>query len=173
MKLTRSLEQLKERVSKLNTEKPNISVAEIAQSLEITEGEATLALPSEFIFSTSGTYTQSILEMLPEWGMLTTIVHSCGSIFEAKAPFPKGKVAHGYYNLMGGKNGELHGHLKIDAITDVIFVSKPFRGMESYFIGFYDNTGQCAFKIYLGRDKKRALYPEQIERFKAIQKEYI
>lgn len=40
-----------------------------------------------------------------------------------KAPFPKGKDARGYYNLMG-RDGELHGHLKLDNVAGIALVSK-------------------------------------------------
>ncbi len=90
-----------------------------------------------------------------------------GSIFEVKAPFPKGKLARGYYNLMG-KEGELHGHLRLDLVEHIALVSKPFMGQESYFIGFFAAQGECVFKVYLGRDKQRNLYPEQIEKFQQL-----
>lgn len=171
MELTSPLKVLQEKVFELNQQDANLAVSDIAQRLDISEGEATLALPSELVTVFDGKHTELILQALPSWGKVTTIVHSAGSIFEAKAPFAKGKKAHGYYNLMGGKEGQLHGHLKIDLITDIAFVSKPFMGMESYFIGFYNKVGSCVFKVYLGRDRKRVLFPEQIAAFKAIQQE--
>ncbi len=171
MQLTQALSDTQAQVAELSKQEPKISLADIAQRLNVSEGEATLALPEHYLFATQGSHAQWILEQLPEWGKLTTIIHSGGSIFEIKAPFPTGKPAHGYYNLMGGNNGELHGHLKLGRVTDIAFVSKPFHGMESYFIGFYEESGNCIFKVYLGRDKKRQLFPQQIERFHELQKE--
>lgn len=171
MNLTYPLEEMKKKVLELDEQEPNLSVAEIASRLELSEGEATLALPNQYAVSIDASYTQRILETLPTWGKVTTIVHSHGSIFEVKAPFPKGKVAHGYYNLMGRKDGELNGHLKIDLVTNVVFVSKPFKGMESHFIGFYDQSGNCIFKVYLGRDKKRQIITGQIELFHCLKQD--
>jgi hypothetical protein len=119
----------------------------------------------------AGEHAQVILEQLPEWGSVTTIVHSFGSIFETKANFPKGKQAHGYYNLMG-KEGELHGHLRLDLMEHIALVSKSFRGLESHYIGFFDAQGNCVFKVYLGRDKKRQLFPNQVEAFTQLKKEF-
>jgi putative heme iron utilization protein len=42
-------------------------------------------------------------------------------------------------------------------------------GSESHYFGFFDEAGNNVFKIYLGRDKKRVLIPEQVESFKALQ----
>ena len=67
-----------------------------------------------------------------------------------------------------GKEGELHGHLRLEHVSDIALVSKPFMGQESYFIGFFAVTGECVFKVYLGRDKQRNLFPEQIEKFKLL-----
>ncbi|MGX9417827.1 heme utilization cystosolic carrier protein HutX [Vibrio sp. RC27] len=158
-------------MEKLVEEQPALSVAEIAIKLGMSEGGVTLALPQEYVTRIHSEYCQLILETLADWGPVTTIIHSAGSIFEVKAPFPKGKLGHGYYNLVGGNNGELHGHLKIDLVSYIAFVSKPFRGVESHFIGFYDIHGQCVFKVYLGRDKKRQLIPEQVELFQTLKQE--
>ncbi len=139
----------------------------IAEQLQVTEGEVVLSLPSTLVVPLAGHLAQAIVEALPSWGAVTTIVHSMGSIFEVKAPFPKGKLARGYYNLMG-KDGELHGHLRLDLVEHIALVSKPFMGQESYFIGFFAANGECVFKVYLGRDKQRNLYPQQIEKFQQL-----
>lgn len=153
-------------ITNLMVKDDGIPVSSMAEELDLTEGEVTFALPSEQVTKIAGNYTEHILSLLPNWGNVTTIVHSYGSIFEFKNPFPKGKVAHGYYNIMG-KEG-LHGHLKIDLVEHIAFVSKPFRTMESHYIGFYTSTGHCIFKVYLGRDKSRQLFPKQIASFNAL-----
>lgn len=165
---TRSFEETAKLVENFVAGDSNQALSEMAKVLEMTEGEVTLALPETMVTRVTGENAESILTLLPDWGKVTTIIHSFGSIFEAKAPFPKGKNARGYYNLMGGIEGELHGHLKLDLISDIAFVSKPFMGMESYYIGFYDSSGGCVFKVYLGRDKKRQLLPEQVARFNEL-----
>ncbi|PKF50392.1 heme utilization cystosolic carrier protein HutX [Enterovibrio nigricans] len=163
-------EETKQRVAEFLAQDEHTPVSSMAEAMKLTEGEITLALPSSMVARTEGTLAQNILEAMPAWGKVTTIVHSGGSVFEFKANFPKGKVLHGYYNLMG-REGQLHGHLRLDLVSDIVFVSKPFRGTESHYIGFYDSTGHCVFKIYLGRDKKRQLFPEQIELFNAMKQE--
>lgn len=164
-------EEIQNKVGLYLASDPHTPVSQMSTSLGLTEGEVTFALPEQMVKHVSGEHAQRILETLPSWGQLTTIIHSCASVFEVKAPFPKGKVLHGYYNLMG-REGELHGHLRIDLITDIAFVSKPFRGSESHYIGFFDVSGDCMFKVYLGRDKKRQLFPEQINLFEQMKQEF-
>lgn len=165
-------QQTLEKLQVLMSEDPNVPISEMAKQLDLTEGEITFVLPEEMMVPVPAKHAQRILEDLPAWGKLTTIVIACGSIFEYKAPFPKGKVAYGYYNLMG-REGQLHGHLQLDNVAHIAIVSKPFRGQESHYIGFYDAQGECIFKVYLGRDKKRRLFPEQIERLQALKKEFL
>lgn len=160
-------EELKLKVAALLADNPKLHAVSISEQLAVTEGEVVMSYPDEMVCLLPGHLAKTIIESLPEWGPVTTIVHSMGSIFEVKAAFPKGKEARGYYNLMG-KEGELHGHLRLDHVSDVALVSKPFMGQESYFIGFFAVTGECVFKVYLGRDKQRNLFPEQIEKFKLL-----
>ncbi|MCE2573316.1 heme utilization cystosolic carrier protein HutX [Motilimonas eburnea] len=156
-----------EQVASLLQQQPGLHPAGMAEQLNISEGEVVLALPSEMVTAIKGEAAEAILQTLSEWGPVTTIVHNQGSIFEVKARFPKGKTAHGYYNLMG-RDGELHGHLKLTEVAYIALVSKPFNGKESHFIGFFSASGQGIFKVYLGRDNKRQLIPEQVEKFQHL-----
>ena len=168
---TCSEEEVKNQVSKALAMNDSIPVSEMSQQLGFSEGAITFALPPIMLAKVEGKHAQTIMESLPEWGSVTTIVHSCGSIFETKAAFPKGKLAHGYYNLMG-RDGQLHGHLRLENIDFIAFVSKPFRGKESHYIGFFTKDGDCVFKVYLGRDKQREIFPEQIQFFNKMKQEF-
>lgn len=162
-----SHDELKMKVAQILQQDEKLHAGAIAEQLQVTEGDVVLSLPSELVFPLAGNMAQTIVEALPSWGPVTTIVHSMGSIFEVKAPFPKGKFARGYYNLMG-KEGELHGHLRLDLVEHIALVSKPFMGQESHFIGFFAEQGECVFKVYLGRDKQRNLFSDQIEKFQQL-----
>ncbi|WP_255310642.1 heme utilization cystosolic carrier protein HutX [Aliivibrio sp. 1S128] len=150
---------------------PSLLPSDIAKKLNLSEFDVVKSLPETMVTLIDGVKAQEILEGLVGFGDVTTIVRLFGSIFEVKAPFPKGKIAHGYYNLMG-RNGELHGHLNLELMHDIALVSKPFRGSESHYFGFFDQDGHSIFKIYLGRDKKRQLLPEQVSAFNVLKQEY-
>lgn len=162
--------ELKQQVAQLMEQEPTLLPVEMAEKLNVSEFQIVASLPEEMVTLVAGEQAQMILEKLVGFGPVTTIVHSFGSIFEVKAPFPKGKVARGYYNLMG-KEGELHGHLKLENIKNVALVSKPFRGRESHYFGFFCPEGNNMFKVYLGRDDKRQLLALQVETFKRWQRE--
>ncbi|HCE1575532.1 TPA: heme utilization cystosolic carrier protein HutX [Vibrio parahaemolyticus] len=164
------MESIKQQVEALLEQGPQLLPAAMAERLGVTEFDVVAALPQEMIAIAPGEQAQTILESLVGFGPVTTIIHSFGSIFEVKAPFPKGKVARGYYNLMG-REGELHGHLKLDNVKNIALVSKPFMGRESHYFGFFSECGSNIFKVYLGRDEKRELIAEQVTAFRAMQAE--
>ena len=143
----------------------------IATELAVSEWEVVRHLPAELMTLVPSDQAEALLADLASWGQVTTIVESDGSIFEVKAPFPKGKTARGYYNLMG-RDGEMHGHLKLDNVVGIALVSKLFMGKEGHSFQFFGHSGRCIFKIYLGRDEQRQLLPDQVERFKALRHQY-
>ena len=165
------MESLSQRVAELLEQEPTLLPAAMAQQLKVSEFDVVAALPKEMTTIVDGTQAQEILESLVGFGPVTTIIHSFGSIFEVKAPFPKGKLARGYYNLMGNE-GELHGHLNLDSIKHVALVSKPFMGRESHYFGFFCQAGNNVFKVYLGRNDRRELIAEQVVTFKQWQQKF-
>ena len=163
------MSSLKQQVAELLAQDPNLITLEIADKLKTPEGNILVALPEEFVRVFSAERAEEILQAVSNWGVFTTIIEKEGSIFEIKDRFPSGIIGRGYYNLnMKNNEGAIHGHLKLDNIAQIAFVSLPFRGKESYNIAFIAHSGQTIFKIYLGRDEKRQLFPEQVELFKSF-----
>nr|WP_086938055.1 heme utilization cystosolic carrier protein HutX [Thaumasiovibrio occultus] len=171
MYTTCTFDEAKQKVAALLAEQPGLTVTDLAEKADLTEAEACLALPEELVHVTDGKHAEAICTQLTTWGPVTTIVNSFGSIFEVKAPFPKGKTNHGYYNLLSREG--LNGHLRLDLITHIGFVSKMFHGMETHHIAFFNGEGNCVFRVYLGRDKARNLLPEQVELYQAMKKEFV
>ncbi|EKO3564732.1 heme utilization cystosolic carrier protein HutX [Vibrio metschnikovii] len=166
------MEQLSHQVAQLLNDEPALLPAQIAERLGVSEFAVVSAFPSEMVTLLSGDDAQMVLTEIADWGTnVTTIVQSFGSIFEIKAPLPKGKTARGYYNLLG-QPGQLHGHLKLELIDHVALVSKPFMGRESHYFGFFTQQGDSIFKIYLGRDDKRELIAQQVDRFQTMQQQF-
>ncbi|PJG85058.1 heme utilization cystosolic carrier protein HutX [Conservatibacter flavescens] len=158
---------LSQQVADYLAQNPNAITLEIAAEFNRPEGEILLALPTEFVRVFPAERAEEILKEISGWGVFTTILEKEGSIFEIKDRFPSGVIGRGYYNLnMKHQEGALHGHLKLDNIAQIAFISLPFRGKESYNIAFIAHNGHTIFKVYLGRDENHKLFPEQIEKFK-------
>lgn len=161
---------LTQQITDYLAEHPQAITLEMAEHFNLPEGKILTALPEQFVRVFEANRAEDILTQIAQWGTFTTIIEKCGSIFEIKDRFPEGIVGRGYYNLnMKGEQGALHGHLKLDQIAQIAFVSLPFRGKESYNIAFIAQDGETIFKVYLGRDEQRQLFPEQVEKFKAFQ----
>lgn len=161
---------LTQQITDYLAEHPQAITLEMAEHFNQPEGKILTALPAQFVRVFEASRAEEIFTQIAQWGTFTTIIEKCGSIFEIKDRFPEGVVGRGYYNLnMKGDQGTLHGHLKLDNIAQIAFVSLPFRGKESYNIAFIAHSGETIFKVYLGRDEQRQLFPEQVEKFKAFQ----
>lgn len=162
MQLTES-----EVITQYLADNPSVMPSQVADALAVSELAVVNALPEDEWGSLPLTEMDALLSSLPEWGSVTTIITVLGNIFEFKGAFPKGKYARGYYNLIPKDNG-FHGHLKLDDVTHIIFISKAFRGKESYSINFFGPKQGIIFKVYLGRDDKGVLLPEQVKQFKQL-----
>ncbi|WGL16091.1 heme utilization cystosolic carrier protein HutX [Microbulbifer bruguierae] len=161
---------MQEKVQELLASESGFTLEQMAQQLDTSVREIIANLPSEMASLAASDAVWQLIEELPSWGKVTTIVQNEGSVFEFKGEFPKGSIAHGYYNFMHHKN-PFHGHLLVDGLTEVAFVSKPHRGAESHSMVFLAPSGNCVFKVFLGRDAERKLIPDQIERFKALKQQ--
>ena len=161
------MNELRSQVANYIQQNPLAMTLEIAAHFNQPEGNILCALPDQFVRLFSAERAVEILTEISQWGNFTTIIEKEGSIFEIKDRFPTGMVGRGYYNLnMKEEEGSLHGHLKLDNLAHIAFVSLPFRGKESYNIAFIADNGQTIFKVYLGRDEQRQLFPNQVEKFK-------
>lgn len=165
------MSSLRAQVAEIIAVNPSQMPGQIAAELGVTEFDVVANLPQEMVTVMPRAELDNLMADLPEWGNMTTIVSVAGSIFEFKGSFPMGKVGHGYYNLVTKGDG-LHGHLKLDNVAEVALVSKPFMGSESHSIQFFDGDGAIVFKIYLGRDRKRVLLADQVERFTALRNQF-
>ncbi|MFC6277115.1 heme utilization cystosolic carrier protein HutX [Psittacicella hinzii] len=166
------LTNLQQQIAAALAEDPHLHTTDLSTRFNQPEGLIIQALPAEFVTMLPANQVMSLLEELPTWGNVTTIVEKAGSLWEIKAPFPAGTFARGYYNLNMGPTAnpelQLQGHLLTETFTSVVLVSKPFRGKESYALAFILANGEVAFKVYLGRDEQRNLLPEQVARFKEL-----
>lgn len=117
--------------------------------------------------SMPGSRAKEILEQLPGWGDLVTIVLHGGCVFEYKGPFPTGTVARGFYNLEGTRPG-FEGHLRLAAIDHIGFQDRQHAGRIAHALTFNDNNGQNLFKVFLGRDASGAIFADQLERYEAL-----
>jgi len=157
-------EILAKRVAEMVANNPSKATGAMAAELEASEMDVIRCLPETMVKEVPKERFDEIVEEVSTWGNLTVIVQNESTIMEVKAPFPKGIYGHGYYNLKSNDT-PIGGHIKASELSAIFFVSKPFMGLESHSIQFFNGNGNAMFKLYLARDENRQILTEQMEKF--------
>jgi putative heme utilization carrier protein HutX len=127
-------------------------------------------LPAERWKRISGEHFIDVMQDVSGWGDIIFIVHTRDAVVEFGGPLPGGTLGHGFYNLKGG--GGLSGHLRATNCRAIIFLRRSFMGMDTVSIQFFNADGEAMFKIFVGRDEKRQLKAEQVERFARLEAKF-
>ena len=142
---------------------PGAVIETVAKEHGVTPRAAVEALPAEMRrFAPASAFIDAMND-IAAWGEVTLIVHTDDGIMEFTGPIPAGEVGRGYFNLMG-RTG-FHGHLRHDRCAGLAFVERPFMGKLRPSIVFFNVDGGIMFKVFVGRDEKRALLSDQLARF--------
>jgi heme iron utilization protein len=136
---------------------------QIARDYEVSTLEVVRALPAEHTTIVPGTQFEEIMRALTAWGEVLFIVHTPDIVLECAGPIPPGSFARGYYNLHG--DSPIGGHLRAENCVHVAFVSRPFMGLPSRSLQFFNGNGEAMFKVFVRRDKERNLLADQVARF--------
>jgi putative heme utilization carrier protein HutX len=145
---------------------PGVIVERIAKEQDASLRQVVEALPLAMRrFAPADSFVPVMTEAAG-WGDVTVIIHTDDGVMEFTGPIPEGKIAQGYYNLMG-RTG-FHGHLRHDRCADIAFVERPLFGRLSASILFFNLDGGIMFKIFVGRDEKRELRTDQLAAFRAL-----
>lgn len=139
---------------------------QIARDYSVSTFEVVRALPAEHRSIVAGSLFEKIFAELTGWGEVLFIVHTPDIVLECAGKIPPGTFARGYFNIHG--DSPIGGHLKAENCTHIAFVSRPFMGRPSRSLQFFNGAGEAMFKIFVRRDDKRELLPEQVARFDAL-----
>jgi heme iron utilization protein len=142
---------------------------QIARDYGVSTFEVVRALPAEHRSVVAGALFEQIFADLTAWGEVLFIVHTPDIVLECAGKIPPGSFARGYFNLHG--DSPIGGHLKAENCTHIAFVSRPFMGRPSRSLQFFNGGGEAMFKIFVRRDDKRQLLPDQVARFDALRQE--
>lgn len=142
---------------------PGVVIETAAKEHGVTPQAVVEALPTDMRHFAPGNAFIEAMKDISGWGEVTLIVHTDDGIMEFTGAIPPGEVARGYFNLMG-RTG-FHGHLRHDRCAALAFVERPFMGKTSTSIIFFNVDGGIMFKVFVGRDEKRALLADQLDKF--------
>ena len=155
-------ETLGESIAAALREKKPVMLASLAERFGVSELEVARAAEH---FAVAPEHTAGAVVILQHLKLITFIMAHLGSVIEIKGKIPEGRHGHGYFNLSGGSG--LGGHLKIDDLGHICFLSLPFMGLESHSVQFFNAAGTVLFSVYVGREN-RQLIPAARESFFAL-----
>ncbi len=155
------LETLRSRFS----ESPDGVLEMIAAQSGLTTREVLGCLSGECCIAFDGEHFAEIMEELSQWGEILLIVHTADVIIECAGPLPPGTFGRGFFNL--GSGSPIRGHIRADACADICLVRRPFMGMETCSVQFYNGHGEAMFKIFVSRDDA-----DQVCRFETLQRRF-
>jgi putative heme utilization carrier protein HutX len=146
--------------------KPDGVLDEIARAAGAPLSAVLEALPASAAARVLGARFADVWRDLTEWGPVTFIVHTEDGVFETKATLPPGSASRGYFNIHG--DSPLGGHIRADRCAAIYFVDRPFFGRRSCSVWFMNHDGGAMFKVFVGRDEKRELLPDALQRFERL-----
>jgi putative heme utilization carrier protein HutX len=138
-------------------------VEELAAKHGLTVHEAMRCLPESVCRWTAGERFAEVMADLSLWGEVLFLVHTPSIILEVKGEVPEGKFGSGFFNLHG--ESPIGGHVRAARCTEIAFVTRPFMGLASASVQFFDIDGGCMFKVYVARRADRSLSPSQLVQF--------
>lgn len=145
---------------------PGALIEKVAKEHNTTPRAVVEALPADMRRLAPGSSFVAAMKDIGSWGSLTVIIHSDDGVFEISGPVPAGEVGHGYYNIPG--SSAFQGHLRHERCTGIAFVERPTMGRASAAVMFFNPEGGIMFKVFVGRDDKRELLPDQLAKFRAL-----
>lgn len=146
--------------------KPDGVVENIARECGVPSQIVLEALPGEYRTFVPAERFEAIWQKMTGWGKVLFIVHTADIVLECEGSLPPGAFGHGYFNIHG--DSPIGGHIKAANCAAIYLVDRPFHGRRSCSVQFYNASGEAMFKVFVRRDKERALIGEQLVQFEAM-----
>lgn len=143
----------------------------LAREHGVTTLEATQMLPEANCRWAPASAFADVFAELTTWGDVLFLVHTPNIILECVGPIPPGTAARGFFNLSG--KGPIGGHLRAERCAAIAFVRRPFMGMDTCSIQFFDRDGDAMFKIYVRRGADRTLDQDQVAAFEVLARRFV
>jgi putative heme utilization carrier protein HutX len=160
------LEPLHERLAK----NPDGIVERIAREYGVSTLAVVESLPPAHRTMIKGELFADVMKELESWGEILFIVHTPDIVLECAGSIPPGTFGRGYYNIHG--DSPIGGHIRAEACSRIVFLSRPFMGRQSMSIQFFNGDGEAMFKVFVRRDENRELKADQVAKFEAMRARY-
>ncbi|MGL3605206.1 heme utilization cystosolic carrier protein HutX [Rhizobium sp. G187] len=159
-----------ERARAALAEKPDGVVEQIAAKAGVSPADILAILPEGAAITVPAEKWAQIWSDLSTWGDILMIVHTEDIVLEVEGRLPDGSEGHGWFNIHG--DSPIGGHIRKDRCVSIVFVDRGFHGRRSCSVWFMNGEGRAMFKVFVRRDKARALIEPQVERFEALRAQF-
>ncbi len=155
-----------ERARRMLAEKPDAMVETVAREagvptravLELTPPEGRILIEHERF--------EALWQELASWGTVMLLVNTPDIVLECEGALPIGSFGHGYYNIHG--DSPIGGHIKAANCAAIYIVDRRLPSRRVCSVQFFNGAGEVMFKVFVRRDAKRELLPDQLARFEAL-----
>lgn len=148
---------------------PDGTLEQIARDYQVSPLDVVRALPQRLL--TGAEQFDRIWDSMTEWGDVTVLVHTADIILEHQGPLPSGFHRHGYFNLRN-KQG-LSGHIRAQHCQAIALLERPFMGMATASVQFFNQQGDIMLKVFVGRDEHRQLRADGLAAFHQLRQQLL
>ncbi len=164
-------QELQEKMVAYLEENSAMMLSGLAKEFEINDFEVAKNLPYEMCAIAKPEDFDKIWEGICQWEKCTFLMIHLGTVLEIQGKLGEGKYGHGYYNLSHSNGSSIAGHIKVDDIKGIAFVSLPSKKFESMHIAFFNQDEEMKFAVFMGRDENKNLFAQAKENFYSMKKE--
>jgi putative heme utilization carrier protein HutX len=155
-----------ERARAALAEKPDGVIEQIAAQAEVSPADVLAVLPEGAAVLVAAERWDQVWNDMTGWGEILMIVHTDDIVLEVNGALVEGSEGHGWFNIHG--DSPIGGHIRKDRCVSIAFVDRGFHGRRSCSVWFLNGDGKAMFKVFVRRDKERALIEEQVARFETL-----
>jgi putative heme utilization carrier protein HutX len=138
---------------------------DIARENGLTTREVMACLPPDRHTVADGSHFEKVMAEVAGWGEITFLVHTTDVILEYKGSLPPGRIARGFFNLLGKP---VSGHIRFENCTSIHFLRRAFMTLDTAAIVFVNREGEPMFKIFAGRNVDRSLKADHVAAFERL-----
>lgn len=147
-------------------EKPEGVIEQIAAQADVSPADVLSVLPAGAAVLVPAARWDAVWKDMTGWGEILLIVHTDDIVLEVNGALVDGSEGHGWFNIHG--DSPIGGHIRKDRCVNIAFVDRGFHGRRSCSVWFMNGDGKAMFKVFVRRDKDRALIEDQVLRFEAL-----
>ncbi len=121
----------------------------LAKACGISEMEAARGLPEDMRVFAPASAFETIWKGIAQWAHATFISHQGGFGMKVSGRISEGRLLNGIYHFSGPES--LGGHVRLDSLGAVCFLTLPFMGKETCSVQFFDRDGKSMFSVHVGK----------------------